>query len=182
SSHATENNTKYIQADIANYVSANTYDVIVSFWTLHWVKAYEKALENIAQSLKGNGKVLICHAIEADPLQPIVSELLNTKKWHLYKKDYTYLLNTPSLSQIADSIKKSKLTIENLEVKQNGEWIPVEMLKKNLLSLGMFDFLPSDKRAVFCNEAVQNFILKYPLNEKGEVFDWLPVVVMILKK
>ena len=44
-------NINYAFGDIATYHSLEQYDVIISFWNLHWVAAYDKALINIAPLL-----------------------------------------------------------------------------------------------------------------------------------
>lgn len=98
-----------------------------------------------------------------------------------YKKDKP-LLNSPSLSQIAHAIENVGLSIENLEVKKNGEWMQVKMVKQNLLALPVFDFVPTKLRSEFCDEVLQSFIKEYPLNDKNEMFHWVPVVAMLLKK
>jgi len=175
-------NVSYVQADIAEYVSYDQYDVIVSFWALHWVAEYANAMKNIAESLKLDGKALLCHVIGTDPLQPMVNELLDTEKWNAYKKDHITLLHAPSLSQVVEAIEKAGLKVEDLEVKKNIEWVPLEKMKQNLLSLPFFDFIPSYVRAEFCDEVLQKCITKYPLNDKGEFCDWLPVIVMVLEK
>ena len=104
-SHNAAANIVYMQADAAEYMALNEYDAIVSFWTLHWVIEYNRALGNIAQSLKPGGKALLCHIVGVDPFQLIVDELLDTSKWNAYKKDIK-LFNAPSLSQIGHAIEK----------------------------------------------------------------------------
>ena len=78
--------------------------------------------------------------------------------------------------------KNAGLSIESLEIKRNGEWMQVETVKQNLLSLSLFDFVPVDYRAEFCDDVFQDFIKDNPLNENQEMFYWVPVVVMVLKK
>lgn len=180
-SNNTFSNVSYLQADIREYKDQEQYDAIVSFWTLHWIVEYAQALVNIAESLKSGGKALICHIVGTDPLQPIVDKLLEEAKWKAYKTNVR-LLNAPSLVKVAEAIVYSGLSIESLEVKKNGEWMQVETVKQNLLSLSLFDFIPIDLRADFCEDVLQNFIKEYPLNEKKEMFNWLPIVVMVLKK
>lgn len=79
-------NVSYKCEDAAAYKVANTYDVIVSFWTLHWISDYAKVIENIAASLKPNGRTLLCHVVGVDPFTRIINELLTTEEW----KEYAY--------------------------------------------------------------------------------------------
>src|SRR5580692_5682357 len=41
-SHARADNIEYIHDDIVQYSAPAEYDMIVSFWTLHWVTEYSK--------------------------------------------------------------------------------------------------------------------------------------------
>ena len=126
----TESNTSYECVDAVHYSMPNEYDAIVSFWTLHWVSDYEKVLDNIARSLKPGGKALLCHGVETPLLKIIAERLLETEKWSIYKDD-AQLLTYPSLRQVAQAIAKSGLTIENLEIKKKGIWMPMEKIIKN---------------------------------------------------
>ncbi len=180
--HSNLAHVSFIVADACEYVVPHEYDVITSFWTLHWVKEYGLALKNIAQSLKPGGKALLCHIVGMDPFQIIVNDLLATEKWEAYKGKKSILFNAPSLLQIAHVLEESKLVIDSFEIKRNGEWLPVEIVKQNLLSLPSFDFIPSDARIEFCDDVLRAWINEYPVNEKNEMFQWLPVVVMVLKK
>ena len=181
-SNSALSNISYIKADAREYKKFEQYDAIVSFWTLHWIVEYAQALENIAESLKAGGRALICHVVGANPIQPIVDQLLELPEWKAYKSNKAKLLNAPSLAKIAEAVEHSGLTIDSLEVKKNGEWMPVDLLKQNLLSLPLFDFIPSNARAEFLDEVLKIYTQKYPLNEKNEILNWLPVVAMVLKK
>jgi len=105
--HATSNQVSYQVADIRDYVIPNEYDAITSFWTLHWVKEYDLALNNIAQSLKPGGKALLCHIVGINPLRRIVSELLKLDKWAAYKNHASKLNHSPSLVQIAQALEQT---------------------------------------------------------------------------
>ncbi len=180
--HSSGSNVSYIQADIREYKKLEEYDAIVSFWTLHWIVEYAQALENVAASLKKGGKTLICHIIGSNPIQPIVDQLLELPEWKFYRANSIKLFNAPSLVKVADAIEHSGLNIESLEVKKNGEWMPMNLFKQNLLSLPLFDFIPANVRGQFLDEVLKIYIQRYPLNEKNEVLYWLPVIAMVLKK
>lgn len=182
SEHSQSDNVSYRVADVREYIVPNEYDVITSFWTLHWVKEYALALDNIARSLKPDGKALLCHIIGIDPFQKIVNNLLETEKWKKYKSDRSILIHSPSLSRIAHAIEESGLMIDSFEIKKNGSWLPLDIVKHNLLSLPLFDFIPAPMRSEFCDDMLQGFIKMEPLNENNELFQWLPVVAMVLRK
>ncbi len=181
SSRKTSPNVSYICANALDYRAFEKYNAIVSFSTLHWIEPYSKVLENIAHSLKPGGYALLCHGIETPPFPPIVQRLLTTQKWHAYQNN-AEVLKYPSLIEVASAIKKSGLSIENLELKKYENWILPDVLIKNWLSLPLFDFIPVNLREEFCKEVLEEFIKQYPLNDKNELFHWSPVIVIVLKK
>jgi len=166
------------------YRSNKTYDVITSFWTLHWTTDYIATLKNIANLLKTGGKTLLCHIIksEQNPLDKIVKQLLELPQWNDYKSSYKTELNEPSIETVIAAIRESHLAIENIEIKKNGAWMPLPLLKQNLLSTPLFNFLPLEKRDKFCSKFLEKVSLESEFNDKGEIFQWLPVIILVLKK
>ncbi len=179
--HNCNSHVSYQCIDALDYIVPHEYDAIVSFWTLHWIAEYAKVMNNIAQCLKPGARALLCHGVGIPILRTIADALLDTEKWQDYKKD-AHLLTYPSLHQVAQAIEDAGLIIENLEVKKNGAWMPKDDVVKNWLSLPMFEFIPDALREEFCQDVLCAFIRECPLNEKGEVFRWTHVVVMVLKK
>jgi trans-aconitate 2-methyltransferase len=175
-------NISFIHADIGHYTSQKQYDMVLSFWTLHWVEDYGAVLNNIAQLLKPGGKALLCHVVEDNPWEKWLRSVQQKQEWLSYSAAYVDVLHQPSLETVLASIRKSELTIEHIEVKKNSEWMPLALLKQNLLSMPLFDFIPVNKRPQFLDEVIAGYISETPLNEQGEILYWLPVVVMVLKK
>lgn len=179
--HNTHSLVNYQCADICEYAVSAVYDAVISFWTLHWVDQYEKAVENIARLLKPGGKALLAHGVGSPLLRTIALHLLDTEKWLPYKK-HAALLTYPELSTVALAIEKSGLRIEHLEVKTNGIWMERSKIIKNWVSLSMFDFIPVSMREQFCNEILNEFERYYPANESDEIWRCSTVVVMLLSK
>lgn len=175
-------NISFIHGDIGHYTSHKQYDLVVSFWTLHWVEDYDTALNNITQLLKPNGKALICHVVEHNPWEKWLHHVQQKQEWRPYSLTYVNVLHQPSLETVLSAIRKSCLTIEHIEVKKNSEWVPLTLLKQNLLSMPLFDFIPEAKRQQFLDEVIAGYISETPLNEQGNILYWLPVIVMVLKK
>jgi trans-aconitate methyltransferase len=175
-------NISFILADIGHYTSQKQYDVVLSFWTLHWVEDYGLALDTIAHLLKPHGKALICHVVEYNPWEKWLHHVRQKQEWLPYNVTYTDALHQPSLETVLAAIRKSQLTIEHIEVKKNSEWVPLSLLKQNLLSMPLFDFIPEAKRQRFLDQVIAGYISETPLNEKGEILYWLPVIAMVLKK
>jgi trans-aconitate methyltransferase len=178
----TTQNINFILGDVRDFSSPEQFDAIVSFWTLHWVNEYATAIQNIATLLKPDGKALLCHMVDFDPMDQWAVQLLETAQWHEYKPMYTKILHPPSHQTVFDAIRQSGLTIESIEFKKNGSWLPIETVKGNLLSCGFFPYISQEKRPDFCDQVIQGLISQIPPNEHGEMFHWVPVIVLVLQK
>lgn len=185
-SHTTDVlNVSFDYADVCTYKTENSFDIVVSFWCLHWVTDYEKALKKISDVLKPGGKALLCHIIDQHQLHPFevwMQHVLQQSEWQELALEVSTKFNKPSLEKIIEATKKARLTIDYIQIKKNGEWLPLEVFKKNILSTSLFDVIVKEKRAEFCDQVIQGYISENPLNKEGEFFDWLPVVVLVLKK
>lgn len=175
-------NIDFELGDIATYHSSQTYDVIVSFWTLHWVADYDEALKNIALLLKPGGKTLLCHIVEEYPSDRWIEKLLNHPKWRYLKSAYVKTLCQPSLEKVIDAIRKSSLIIEHLEVKQNSETSPYDTVRKNLLSTPLLAFVPDSERDAFCDDLLHCLALEYQTETPGVLRKKLTVIALVLRK
>lgn len=177
-------NTSFEYGNATTYTSSKTYDVITSFWTLHWATDYIATISNIAKLLKPGGKTLLCHIIKSTqtPLDKLTKNLLELPEWNSYKSLYKTELNEPLIETVIEAIKKSNLAIENIEIKKNGAWMPVNLLKQNLLSTPLFNFIPTENRDKFINQYLEKLSLESEFNDKGEIYHWLPVIILVLKK
>jgi Trans-aconitate methyltransferase len=123
-------NLSFTIGDISHYHVKQQYDVVISFWTLHWVKQYDKALRTIAQLLKPHGKTLLCHIIDHYPIDGWIEKLLTQPKWQTLKKTYVKTLRQPSLEQVINAIRTSDLVIENIEIKKTENYPPCKRCEK----------------------------------------------------
>jgi len=177
-------NASFEFGNATTYTSDKAYDVVLSFWTLHWTTDYIATISNIAKLLKHGGKTLLCHVIKSDKnqLDRLTKELLELPEWNIYKSLYKTELNEPAIETVIEAIRKANLDIENIEIKKNGAWMPVKLLKQNLLSTPLFNFIPLEHRDKFINQYLDKLSLESEFNDKGEIYHWLPVIILVLKK
>jgi trans-aconitate methyltransferase len=175
-------NITFIHSDIMTYETTKKYDVITSFWTLHWLPDYSAVLQKISSLLNQSGKTLLCHIADSNNIAHIINITLEDNEWAQYKETFHEQIFIPSLETIVAAIRKSGLIIEHIEVKKNGEWMPVECFRNNLLSMPRFDFVPKEKREEFFDLFLEEYIAENPLNEEGNVLYWQPVIVLVLRK
>jgi len=108
-------NLSFVQADATNFTLDNTFDYVISFYTIHWVKDLENCLKSIKNVLKPNGKVFIKIAtMHKDcPIQKYFDRLDPQGKWSKAKQGRK---NTFHGSKTA---KEFQTSLENAEFLYN---------------------------------------------------------------
>ncbi|MFT3741538.1 MAG: methyltransferase domain-containing protein [Gammaproteobacteria bacterium] len=73
-------NLSFIVGDVTTFNINKKFDLIVSFWTLSWVKDQEKALRNIITHLKEGGSVLLMYPMRHD-VYDIINSVVERDYW-----------------------------------------------------------------------------------------------------
>ena len=92
-------NLQFSVADAANFSFDQKFDLVTSFFTLHWVKGQAAVLENIKKVLKPGGTVIIRMAGHAvSPIGKAFEQLATSDQWkeHFAKRPLQYY---PGLQQ-----------------------------------------------------------------------------------
>lgn len=115
------------------------FDLVVSFHALHWMDDQLAALKGIMYALKPGGKVyLLVTSNGFDPILVIVNQLIDTKKWKSYFKDfrdplhrfsaseYTRLLNMAGLvpCSVVEVIENDPISSRKELRDQIRSWLP----------------------------------------------------------
>lgn len=79
----------FAQQDIQLLHDKNRFDVIFSWFTLHWMDDIQKACHSIWQALKPDGVIVYLSIIEKPTLFALREKLLKTLKWSVKFSDYT---------------------------------------------------------------------------------------------
>jgi len=177
-----QKNITFACKDIYALTSGKKYDVVTSFWSLHWEEDYEQAIQGIAQATAEKGQALLCHVVGDDPLNTWAQRILEQDKWRAYKLQYKKNSHAPSLEKVVQAVSASGLSIEHFEVKKNGQWMPFEVAQKNILSMPLFSFMPEEKREEFCADVMKGIMSEVSVASPGQFYYSLPVAVLSLKK
>lgn len=84
-------NLSFVCSDAAKISYVNQFDLIVSFFCLHWVTDQQSALKALAKAAKPNADILLLFSI--DPDQPLLKALRyahSVEPFSVYFKDYVF--------------------------------------------------------------------------------------------
>jgi trans-aconitate 2-methyltransferase len=152
-----------------------TFDLVVSFTVLHWVKDQDTVLQGIRRVLKPGGKFYIRLAsYGGDPIQDIADQLIMTEKYQVFFRnfidpmnrysieDYQTILRAANLHllQIVDTEERDKIQGKALLIKQLKSWLP------------HYHFLEEDDICLaerFMEDVVNRYLREYPPDSYGTI-------------
>ena len=94
-------NLKFELLDINSIDYQNSFDVIISNATLHWVKDHEKLLGNVYSALKGSGIVRFNFAADGNCQHffKVIKEVMNSPKYAGYFSDFIWPWHMPDIEE-----------------------------------------------------------------------------------
>jgi len=158
-------NCTFIQGNIEEYVSKETYDIIISFNSLHWVPKQSTALKNIFISLKPGGRILFNLFPGHDSssrLNKIIYERMLSNKWTNYFKDFNGHTAMPTITS-----EKYALLLKAAGFKANCKYVAVnrkytknksEIIDTFLAFLPAAKVLPKNMQRTFVTEVINKLI------------------------
>ncbi|GAB1542722.1 class I SAM-dependent methyltransferase [Scytonema sp. NUACC21] len=155
SSHFSNLNFKVTDANELSF--NNEFDVVVSFFCLHWIIDHTQVLKAIETSLKPYGKALLtfmAKSVELNSSMNPTLKIISSEKWNKYFQDFTfdYGLYTP------DEYRK---------------WLEATNLKEKYLESVPMDLVFQGKNEFreFCLTVTQPFTNKVPPHLVQDLID-----------
>ncbi|MDR3646837.1 MAG: class I SAM-dependent methyltransferase [Candidatus Babeliales bacterium] len=171
-------NIEFKNIDVCNISFKQEFDHVFSFSCLHWVKHLDKAFNNIANSLKANGKLLVLMELKNDyPLVKALVEILNAYNLEIDWYSYTPQEITKWLT--ASDFKSIELCDFHIKKKFKDK----EDFRNWIASFPYGFNFEKTKRDKMINEIVEKYINYHPLEADGSLFVIFPeTVISAIKK
>lgn len=155
-------NLRFEISDVCELPYREEFDLVVSFFTLHWVRAQEKALRSIRKALKENGQAwfyIVCDGPRKS-IEDVIEDVRHSPRWASYYKGFErpYVHYTPEEYRFL--------------AERNG-FHPIQIIRENMTSdfktrqgfanfiRGTFPnwtgFLPESDREIFVDEVVDRY-------------------------
>lgn len=96
-----------------------SFDLILSFWTLSWIKDHERTIEGIFQALDKGGQIFLLVPLNNQDIESAYLEIKNFPKWKDYFIEYDAPRNAISLELYEGLLKKHEfheLTLQSSRI------------------------------------------------------------------
>ncbi|MCI5193705.1 MAG: methyltransferase domain-containing protein [Candidatus Electrothrix sp. AU1_5] len=150
------------------------FDIIFSNAALHWVQDHRTLLAGIRKALKPNGQILLQMAGQgnAAALLAVLDELICTEKWQPYFTNFTSPYNFYEPELYTTWLREAGLQPLRVELLPKKMSYTGQVGLESWLRTTWFPYterLSVEQRDVFITELSDRYIVKYPVDSKGEV-------------
>lgn len=191
-------NCSVADSQVMNYL--NEYDLVVSFSCFHWIEDQQKALNNIANSLKPGGTLLVLmlgksneNAVLKSTDNPFFKSFIKvayeTKKWVLHFQDididtqifpqdpesFKTMLQNAGLEAIEINLIQRCKTFE--DVASLANWL--RHLVQDIPSIAELSTGIQDQ---FIEDVVAEYVMHVPIGSNGSIEYNVPALIIHAKK
>jgi len=157
----------------------NSFDLVVSFTALHWVKEQDEVLKGVHTALKAGGKLYFRLCSDgADPVYEISNEFTHHPNYVQHFKEFVDPLNRFSAADYKERLHAAGFEmISVMDVEDRDEFDDIDSLKKQVKShLPHYHFLRdkglSEIAETFIEDLVSEYIKRIPsVNSKIVLID-----------
>lgn len=171
-----------ISADQLSY--DQQFDVIVSFFCLHWVNNQDKALRAIVQSASVGADILLLFSI--DPDQPVLQALRYAniiEPFYDYFKNYEIPVHPLDLQLVCSMLKTEGCNVifQQEDVKVDV-FSSADVFYKFLYDKSFVEAIPKSFFGSYVTTIVNQYLIRCPVQENGAVFYSTPIGIVHAKK
>ncbi|MDR3646291.1 MAG: methyltransferase domain-containing protein [Candidatus Babeliales bacterium] len=178
-------NLKFENMNASDICYINEFDLITSFYCIHWIKDQQAFLDKVIKCLKPSGKILfyIMTNIEKYKLNEVLYKVVSMPKWANYFKDYQIPWYFKSEEEFAQIVKNSGLKL--LSIKTSPEEInfkDLEALTSWVKAIPFASHLPAELRQDLLHDLLAEYLKLVPMNKDGSIDFILPTLIVIAEK
>ncbi|MDD3170139.1 MAG: methyltransferase domain-containing protein [Eubacteriales bacterium] len=172
----TGNNLSFTQMDINTIDFQNTFDVIFSNATLHWIKDHKKLLGNVYSSLKDNGKLLWDFAGDGNCSNffNVIRDKMKNPKYQQYFCDFEWPWFMPAKIDYEESIVEAGFRKYSItEVNRDRYFSNTDEMIKWIDQPSIVPFInriPDEMKAAFRADVIHS-MLENTLQPDGTCFE-----------
>lgn len=178
-------NLRFESIDACDICYPEKFDLITSFYCIHWIKDQQAFVDNAIKCLKPDGKILfyIMTDIAKYKLNEVLYKVVSMPKWSSYFKDYQipwYFKNEQEYSQI---IKNSGLNL--LDIKTSPEKIifkDTQALAYWVKAIPFASHLVPELREDLLKDLLTEYLKVVPLQKNGSIEFILPTLIVSAQK
>lgn len=180
-------NLSFRTMDAAHVPFVNEFDLVSSFYCLHWVKDQQSAINGIFNSLKENGQTLLY--IMTNPVNHdnffshLTKELAAMPKWSIYLKNYQEPWNFQTKDNFKKILDKSGFKTLSLEHEHKQfKFKDQSGLNAWLNAIPFAKSFPKELHDDLINDIALRYLSHFPMNEDKSINFALPTLVVTAQK
>lgn len=179
-------NLEFKAIDACQINENEKFDIVFSFYCLHWIKDQEKVFQKIVNSLKQKAKFLLYVMTDSNDnnysLTKFIKDAINLPKWENYFKDYTIPWYFQTQKTVTDILSKmnlnTKIDLLSQEIIFKNKEAAISWLKAVPLAAQV----PNQLQQILMNDLVDNYFKCLNINEDGTFSFILPTLKITAEK
>lgn len=173
--HHSLENLNFAQANALDFELENTFDLIISFNCLHWIKDQKRVLHQIRKHLKPGGCLIISLSPppKKHPLRKAITKTILKKKWWSYLRDFQEegLVIDINVEQYRNLLEKEGFTVAECESIEKTTYFPsthefASWVRAWIPHIGK---IPEKMRVQFAEEVAVAFAEQTSQTTSGEI-------------
>jgi trans-aconitate 2-methyltransferase len=166
-------NLSFILGDIAemDFSKGKSFDLIVSFYTMHWVEKQLDALKRIQRSLADHGKLYILYAPSKKglPYARALDKTMRSNAWKAKFNDFVDPKYNFDCEQYRQFLVDAGLTVEEIRYTLDHKVFPTSEALKNWCKQWnqQMKHLKSTDQKAFLDDLFEQYFAIVPLDETG---------------
>ncbi len=162
----------------------NQFDLVTSFFCLHWIKDQSKAFANITRSLKPGGKFVFTMVLDPEHLVlTSVAQLIKTENWKQYAKNFRAFWFMPPMTSIVSMLQKQKLKPLYVQFAPKYErFADRKTFEQFTASIPLAHNIPEKLQSKFITEVADKYLEQFPPNADGSINFWLNILSVVAEK
>lgn len=178
-------NLKFESMNASDVCYLNEFDLITSFYCIHWIKDQQAFLDNAVKCLKPGGKILfyIMTEIEKYILNEVLYKVITTPKWANHFKDYQIPWYFKTEQEFAQIVKNSGLTLTSIEtVGKKIIFKDIDSLTSWVKAIPFASHLEPNLRKDILKDLMTEYLKLVPMNKDGSIEFILPTLIVTAEK
>jgi trans-aconitate methyltransferase len=181
-------NLDFKALDACDIAFDKKFDLVFSFYCLHWVKDQQKAFQNIANSLKdSNSKALLylmTDSVSSEySITRFIKEVIDSDKWKSYFKNYTLPWYFQTVNSVKEIFGKLGMKIAQLDlVPQQITFPNAESCSLWLKAVPIAAHVPPNRQLELMTDLTKNYFKYVKANDNGTVPFVLPTIKIVAGK
>lgn len=148
-------NVSFIHLSATDLAYENEFDVVGSFFCLHWIETHEDVLRAMIRALKPGGTLILVITLKRYcPFLKVARETQQREKWTLYFEQKPLKVFHSDINAVLDIVEPA-MYVDSCEISQGSWFKDKDHFKRHCLALPMFGSMSDQLKEEYVQEYMQ---------------------------